>query len=113
MIFAFQFEQKSDLTDAFVEAVTKIDGVKEFSLSPEIALDNRDQPTAGKCRQLLVEIQESDAGRFWALVQNRLAQPPFEVLSSSMIVVCEGELGWQDYVLLQHYDKAQMTGSLS
>jgi hypothetical protein len=109
----FQVEQETGLIEAFADAVAAMDGVKAISLSPDLETPRVTEADPVKCRQLLAEIEASDAAAFWASIQALMAEAPFDVLRRRMIVVCEGEQGWQDYRLLQHYDASQKTAALA
>ena len=50
-----------------------------------------------------ISVVANHPGRFWQGCQKLLQSSPS--IERSLIVVCEGENGWEDYLLLQHFDK--------
>jgi hypothetical protein len=50
--------------------------------------------------------QADNAKLVWSLLHERLYQsnPLGKLLRTSSIAVCEGRLGWDDYLLLHHFD---------
>lgn len=61
-----------------------------------------------------LSIQTDSIDLLWALIQvelkdNTKAQSPLTV---GTIIVCQGELGWDDYFLLHHYDSEIHTDTL-
>jgi hypothetical protein len=53
-----------------------------------------------------VNFRTLDLPRLWLAIQESLgfaedARPP---IARALVVVCEGEYGWDDYLLLHHYD---------
>jgi hypothetical protein len=56
-----------------------------------------------------VNFRTLDLPRLWQAIQERLgfvedAKPP---IARALIVVCEGEYGWDDYLLLHHFDDVE------
>lgn len=61
-----------------------------------------------------LSIQTDSIDLLWALIQvdlnlKTMAQSPLTV---GTIIVCQGELGWDDYFLLHHYDSEIKTDTL-
>jgi hypothetical protein len=52
-----------------------------------------------------VDYRPADVRALWAAVREQVRADP--ALASSAIVCCEGERGWDDYLLLHHYDPAE------
>jgi hypothetical protein len=52
----------------------------------------------------LVTFQTEKINTLWSLVRERLHQSGLE---NASIVVCTGQRGWHDYLLLHHYDPAE------
>lgn len=54
-----------------------------------------------------VSFLDSDTPRLWKAIESRIsmAADPLFKASKGMIIVCEGEKGWTDYLLLYHFDK--------
>jgi hypothetical protein len=52
--------------------------------------------------------ETSDVGELWTLLQQRLyCSSEFGgALAESSMAMCEGQRGWEDYLLLHHYDPA-------
>jgi len=52
--------------------------------------------------------ETNDPGELWILLQQRLYQSSEfgGALAKSSMAMCEGERGWDDYLLLHHYDPA-------
>jgi hypothetical protein len=51
----------------------------------------------------------SDVQRLWRVLQNQVMEDSTVsgALSKAAVVVCEGEQGWNDYLLLHHYDRRE------
>jgi hypothetical protein len=51
----------------------------------------------------------------WEFMRDFLYESPIfgELLSQATIVTCEGENGWDDYLLLHHFDRLVQTDKLS
>ena len=56
-----------------------------------------------------IVFQTPDAPRLWQAIQSTLCLTPENMppISRSIIVVCEGKNGWNDYLLLHHFDKSE------
>ncbi len=52
-----------------------------------------------------VDFVPLDAAALWMAIRDELASAPS--LARAAIVCCEGEHGWDDYLLLHHYDPAE------
>ena len=48
----------------------------------------------------------SDLARLWQVVQAKLYAHPTlaDLLRQSSMTLCTGEMGWDDYLLLQHFN---------
>ena len=55
-------------------------------------------------------IQTNDLKQTWQAVYSILSKLPY--VSSSAIVACGGDNGWDDYLLLYHYDKSESVDEL-
>jgi hypothetical protein len=58
---------------------------------------------------LTVNFEASDARRLWDRLAARMADhsDPLWCVAKASIVVCEGDEGWDDYLLLHHFDPQQ------
>jgi hypothetical protein len=56
-------------------------------------------------RYVNVEFETEDAAGVWAVVRAELRVVPG--LAGAAIVCCEGEHGWDDFLLLHHFDPAE------
>ena len=65
-------------------------------------------------RYINVDIQTSDVTVLWPWVQDYLGLKSEKrpLISEAVIVVCEGEDDWNDYLLLHHFDATQETDNL-
>jgi hypothetical protein len=52
-----------------------------------------------------VDFRPADVRELWFAVRGQLHEDP--ELAASSIVCCEGERGWDDFLLLHHYDSAE------
>lgn len=54
-----------------------------------------------------VNFRARDTGGLWHAIQEKLglAQGNRPPIANALIVVCEGEYGWDDYQLLHHFDE--------
>lgn len=59
-----------------------------------------------------VNVETQDANAFWRKAKPKLTTTPRSKLLKGMIIVCEGEDGWNDYLLLHHFDKTQEIDAL-
>jgi len=71
----------------------------------ELATESRVIEGFDKVAYLNVDLRSPDFPKLLALVQEELTNNV--ELKEATIVVCEGERGWEDYLLLHHYDPAQ------
>lgn len=53
-------------------------------------------------------------GSLWAQVKRRVYEEsdPGSALARASVVVCEGDAGWDDYLLLHHHDENEKLDSL-
>ena len=65
-------------------------------------------------RYINVNIYTSDVPSAWNLVQSHLGLRPESrsPISHAVIVVCEGEKGWSDYLMLHHFDASEKTENI-
>ena len=82
-----------------------------MSLAKDTSLVQESHVTSGSddgC-YINVDFQTPDAPRLWQAIQSTLCLTPEKKspISSTIIVVCEGEDGWNDYLLLHHFDKSE------
>jgi hypothetical protein len=54
-----------------------------------------------------INAEVADADLFWRSTKSKLLAASRGAHLKGMIVVCEGERGWDDYLLLRHFDKSQ------
>ncbi len=59
--------------------------------------------------------ETSEPQKTWNLLQNRLLRDEDMglVLSQASIVVCEGKDGWNDYLLLHHFDPSEKLNNIN
>jgi hypothetical protein len=62
-------------------------------------------------RYLNVNFKAADLSELWALIREELQS--FPGLAGAAIVVCEGEFGWDDYLLLHHFNPEEQLDQLS
>lgn len=62
-----------------------------------------------------IDFQTPDAPRLWQAIQSTLclSRGNESPISRSVIVVCEGKDGWNDYLLLHHFDDSEATDVFS
>ena len=58
-----------------------------------------------------VNIDTDDIAALWAFMSSTLTSNPS--LASATIVCCEGDNGWDDYLLLHHFDGNETLDALS
>lgn len=58
-----------------------------------------------------VDLRAADLQALWSAVREQIRTD--EALAASVIVCCEGEQGWEDYLLLHHFDPTQPLDNLS
>jgi hypothetical protein len=54
-------------------------------------------------RYINIDFTPADSVALWREIRNHLHSEP--ALARATIVVCEGRHGWDDYLLLHHYDR--------
>jgi hypothetical protein len=57
-----------------------------------------------------VDFEVADLSALWESIRKDLRAVP--ALAAATIVVCEGDQGWDDYLLLHHFDPAEPLDSL-
>lgn len=61
-----------------------------------------------------VNFHARDLSALWRAIQEKLGladgEPP--AIARALIVVCEGQYGWDDYLLLHHYEDYEITDGL-
>jgi hypothetical protein len=62
-------------------------------------------------RYVNVNLRPADVAGLWAVVREQLQADA--ALAGATIVVCQGEHGWDDYLLLHHFDPSQVLDDLS
>lgn len=69
--------------------------------------DARSRVTEGvdACRYVNLDFCTTDLVALWAAV--RVEVQTVRGLSAAAIVCCQGEFGWDDYLLLHHFDPAE------
>ncbi len=58
-----------------------------------------------------VNIDAEDIPSLWSVIADALHAEPS--LASATIVCCEGENGWDDYLLLHHFDETETIDTLN
>ena len=55
-----------------------------------------------------VEFECSDVVRLWNAIKEQLftRNPMGSIFKNGAVVVCQGDSGWDDYLLLHHYDSS-------
>src|SRR4051794_5115256 len=61
-------------------------------------------------RYINIDFSPADAMALWREIRGQLAAEP--ELARAAIVVCEGRNGWDDYLLLHHYDRTLILDQL-
>jgi hypothetical protein len=76
------------------------------------SLDASARVTSGEDngRYVNIDFTPADAAALWRDISNRLQQEP--ELARAAIVACEGPCGWDDYLLLHHYDRTLILDQL-
>jgi hypothetical protein len=77
------------------------------------ALDERARVTGGvdTVRYISIDFAATDVAELWRGIRERLSKEP--ELSRAAIVVCEGQHGCDDYLLLHHYDRTLTLDTLN
>ena len=57
-----------------------------------------------------INLKSSDPVALWHTIQQLLKQNAS--LANACIIVCEGDDGWNDYLLLHHYDRTEALDEL-
>ena len=78
-------------------ASTAVDSVFDAAVTVERGDDNGPY--------ININIHTADVATLWTSVSSRISSNPN--LASCAIVCCEGNDGWDDYLLLHHYDRAE------
>lgn len=52
-----------------------------------------------------IDFRPTDIGPLWTAVREQVRADP--LLAACVIVCCEGASGWDDYLLLHHFDPAE------
>lgn len=57
-------------------------------------------------RYISLNFVTRDAPRLWKAIESRMSLPsdPLFEASKGITIICEGEKGWSDYLLLYHFD---------
>jgi hypothetical protein len=78
-----------------------------------VRLDALVQVTEGEDdgRYVNIDFKATDLSGLWALVWAELQS--VSGLAEAAIVVCEGEYGWDDYLLLHHFNPKEQLDELS
>lgn len=61
-------------------------------------------------RYINIDFSPVDAISLWSAIRDRLSAEPD--LSRAAIVICEGRHGWDDYLLLHHFDRSLILDEL-
>jgi hypothetical protein len=56
-----------------------------------------------------IEVQSKNVQHLWEKIQSALLLKSIDssVIAKGLVVVCEGDKGWDDYLLLYHYDPSE------
>jgi len=104
--FQIQFGHGATADRDLIDKVLKVVR-KEGARVTAVSIDNED---GGPFATINAETQ--NPALFWRKVRAKLTAAPQVGLPKRMIIVCEGEDGWNDYLLLHHFDKTQKTDAL-
>lgn len=58
-----------------------------------------------------IGFEAADPIELWAAIREQLRTSP--ALAAAAIVVCQGERGWDDYLLLHHFDPSEPLDELA
>ena len=83
------------------ELLTKV----ATSASDDITIERQDAD-----EYLNILFETSDIGQLWAGLRVVIASEP--AIAGSAIVCCEGDHGWDDYLLLHHFDPSETVDKL-
>ena len=90
---------------------------RALGLDVEAALNALQGVAAGRVthgeddgRYINVDFRVRDVGQCWAAIRQLLHSQ--EQLASCSLVCCEGRRGWDDYLLLHHFDPNEPTEDL-
>ena len=82
---------------------------KLAKLSPQTTVEEFRNEPGVDTNYISIDFMTSDAPALWKAIESTLglsSHRPSSV-SKGMIVVCEGDHGWDDYLLLYHFDKQE------
>ena len=88
------------------------DQLRRLSRDVSLIDDMRESSGKGKVAYRNFDFDTSNERALWKAIRTTLrlnGQPP---IASAMIIVCEGANGWNDYLLLHHYDKSERVDDL-
>jgi hypothetical protein len=83
----------------------QLDGALAVARLSNLRADARVTEGEDKVLFINIDYNVADLPEMWASVRNELSDIPG--LAESSIVVCEGQNGWDDYLLLHHFDPAE------
>jgi hypothetical protein len=102
--FSPQILSDTEIVDTIAEAIKQAGG----QITDETS--GNDDNT----RFVNLYVYSENPREFWPRVrQNLESYGGDSTLLAMMIVVCQGDQGWDDYLLLHHYDKNQKTDVLT
>lgn len=99
--FQLQFERGAEADASLLDKITTIlerGGAHVTSSS----IDSEDGEAFAT-----INAQAPDADAFWRKAKAKLITASRTGASKGMIAVCEGDDGWNDYLLLHHFDGSQ------
>jgi hypothetical protein len=102
--FSFQLQfgpAKATADDALISELVLVIGCCGGSLTDVISGEDRNESFAH------INVYAEDAYGFWGNVRRQICKNSLSKTLLIMIVVCEGKNGWDDYLLLFHYDKTE------
>jgi hypothetical protein len=99
MKFSFQLQFSPD-DDAAVRARVGADFERIIQQTGRCFGQQGDPPTT-------VTIENAEPVVFWNTIKS-----PLKTLPVNLIVVCEGEHGWDDYLLLHHFNEQEVLDDL-
>jgi hypothetical protein len=80
---------------------------ESISRSPLVS-DYQCESAKGKHSYISITFSTNDTAGLWSHIRGVVKASPFAAaIVASTIVVCEGKDGWNDYLLLHHYDFAE------